>query len=668
MFCRKCGVINPEDSRFCESCGTPFSSSRRGSNSSGSTPAGTIVGTVLGNYRLDRYIGAGGMGVVYQALDLKNHSQVAVKVLGSTLAHDRQLMARFEQEAEVQASLRHKHVVEVYDFIVQGEYHAIVMEYVDGLSLEDLIHQETGAMMVNRIKAVMIPVLQAISLAHSRGIVHRDIKPANILIGNARGAFAPKVLDFGIAKVMGGGKAKTQTTSKLGTEKYMSPEHFNAPKSLDHRADIYSLGITLFEMATGKVPFNSDNKYEIMRMHIEDQPPPPHCIYPGVNEEMEAVILKALQKRPEDRFSSAAQMLSALKKVPNQQRILPGMTDSFAGVKKSPEAEPEPSGQPSSPEVKQPEPTGDQGRKLPDLFQGGKPQDWQPGVPELAPVDESSTGDSAQGESSHSSEQEQVSVPLKTHNTAIALAAAGGLTVFVLCLFLIFGIKGGKEVSAPDASIPSTPDAAPPKPDTRTLLPLPSTMVAVAGGQYAIGCQPGDTNCFDDEKPRNVKVGPFGIMRHEVTAEQYDICVGDGACPEAGKGGQCNWQRSDRDNHPINCVSWKGARAYCKYRGWTLPTEWQWEVAARGADLPAYPWGGATPTCDRTVMAKSSSALGCGSGHTWPVGSKPLDKSWCGALDMGGNIREWVLKERHDSTRASFAVGIDSLCNAPVLE
>ena len=179
--------------------------------------------------------------------------------------------------------------------------------------------------------------------------------------------------------------------------------------------------------------------------------------------------------------------------------------------------------------------------------------------------------------------------------------------------------------------------------------PPPAGMVAVAAGKYTVGCQTGDSYCFDDEKPPfEMKLGAYAIMIKEVTAEQYDECVGAGACPRAGKGAKCNWQRSDRDKHPINCVNLKGAMAYCKKHGWRLPTEWEWEVAARGKKSPDYPWGDQTPSCTRAAMA-SAEGKGCGKNHTLPVGSRPGDKSWCDVLDMGGNVREWVVSGRKRS-------------------
>ena len=277
------------------------------------TPSDPLgAGAVLGAYQLDRIIGSGGMGVVYQGRHLKLDKAVAIKVLASNLAHDSQLMARFEAEARVQARLAHPNIVAVTDFVAAGDSYAIVMEYVDGRSLEELIHQQLGPMRLAHIKDVMLPVLGAVLYAHNQGIVHRDIKPANIMLAREHGKDVPKVMDFGIAKALAGTRMLTGTKSRMGTLHYMSPEQCASARDVDARSDIYSLGITLYEMATGRVPFESDSELEVMLAHRDHAPPPPRQVYPGVPPALEQVILQALEKRPRDRFQNAEAMARAL--------------------------------------------------------------------------------------------------------------------------------------------------------------------------------------------------------------------------------------------------------------------------------------------------------------------------------------------------------------------
>ena len=171
---------------------------------------------------------------------------------------------------------------------------------------------------------------------------------------------------------------------------------------------------------------------------------------------------------------------------------------------------------------------------------------------------------------------------------------------------------------------------------------LPEGMVLVEPGTYTVGCQEGDNNCYDDEKPPfTVEIGGYGLMKHEVTAAEYDLCEKKSACPKAKRAWRCNSRKSGKEGHPINCVDWTGATAYCAFRGWRLPSEQEWEIAARGVDGPDFPWGDDRPNCGRTVMAENGKG-GCGTKGTKPVGSAGGDRSWVAALDMGGSVREWV--------------------------
>ena len=183
----------------------------------GAPTAALGAGAVLGAYQLVRIIGSGGMGVVYQGRHLELGKAVAVKVLASNLAHDANLMRRFRAVAQVQASLAHPNIVEVFDFVTAGDSHAIVMEFAQGRTLEEVIHCHLGPMHLAHIKDVMIPVLGALYYAHGRNVIHRDIKPANIIIAREQDQEVPKVMDFGIAKALEGSSALTGTKSRMGT-------------------------------------------------------------------------------------------------------------------------------------------------------------------------------------------------------------------------------------------------------------------------------------------------------------------------------------------------------------------------------------------------------------------------------------------------------------------
>ena len=316
MFCRDCGSENPDNSKFCEACGQAFSATSspgggrkvEGGAGLGALAAGARVG---GTYEVKEVLGDGGMGTVYLAHHVRLGHAVAVKVLAPNLARDPGIIERFEQEAQLQANLRHPNIIAAHDFITEDGVSAFVMEYVEGRTLEEVIRHETGPIPFERCLELFLPVLDALAFAHSQGIVHRDIKPSNIMLATVGGKDSVKVMDFGIAKALGGTR-RTATGTKMGTLHYMSPEQCKGLPDIDHRTDIYSLGATLFEMATGRVPFDTDSEYDLMTAHLQEEPPPPSSIYPGVVPELEAVILTALAKDRDARFQSAEEFAAAL--------------------------------------------------------------------------------------------------------------------------------------------------------------------------------------------------------------------------------------------------------------------------------------------------------------------------------------------------------------------
>jgi serine/threonine-protein kinase len=266
-----------------------------------------MIGTVVGNYRITQKIGEGGMGAVFKGIDLMLEREVAIKMLRPELASQPDVVERFRSEAVTLAKLNHPNIATLYSFLRQGNDFFMVMEYVQGAPLDTLIRRN-GAMPVERAVTLFCQALEGIGRAHKLGIIHRDIKPANIMLTTEDGSI--KVMDFGIARVLGTARM-TRQGNIVGTIEYMSPEAIQG-QDVDARTDIYSLGILLYEMLTGRLPFISDTEFGIMMAQIQQAPTPPTAIAPHVPLGIEQAIMKALAKRPEARFQSAGAFREAL--------------------------------------------------------------------------------------------------------------------------------------------------------------------------------------------------------------------------------------------------------------------------------------------------------------------------------------------------------------------
>ncbi|HLY31968.1 MAG TPA: protein kinase [Ktedonobacterales bacterium] len=268
------------------------------------TPNG-VIGQIIGNCVIETLIGQGGMARVYRARQENLDRSVAVKILPPYYAADPAFVERFKLEARALARLSHPHIVIVHDAGEDSGHLYIVMEYISGGNLRDYMEQPLTLREVTRI---VREVSSALTYAHSQGIIHRDVKPVNVLMDtNKRMVLS----DFGIAKVMATSAALTRSGAGVGTPEYMSPEQCRGGQ-VDQRADIYALGVMLYELLTGHTPFEADNYTALAHSHIYEMPTPPSQLNPRISPAVQAVVMKALEKDPAYRFQEATELSIAL--------------------------------------------------------------------------------------------------------------------------------------------------------------------------------------------------------------------------------------------------------------------------------------------------------------------------------------------------------------------
>jgi len=260
-------------------------------------------------YELLNKLGEGGFASVYLAKDTTLGRQVAIKVLNSQLpANDPTFLKRFEREAQTVAQLNHSNIIDVYEFGQEDGRYFIVMPYLSGPDLSHLLRQQ-GPLEVEQVLQIAEQVGEALDYAHSRGIIHRDVKPPNVIFNEQGNAI---LTDFGIVKMVDETTALTQTGGVIGTPFYMAPEQWATGK-MDSRTDLYALGVMVYQMLTGQVPFSGETPPRIMYSHLNETPPPPHNLNPALPSAVGKVLLKILAKSPEQRYQTAAEFCADLR-------------------------------------------------------------------------------------------------------------------------------------------------------------------------------------------------------------------------------------------------------------------------------------------------------------------------------------------------------------------
>lgn len=569
----------------------------------------------VGKFEILKEVGRGGYGIVYKAHDQGLNRTVALKILHPVLLIDENFVSNFKTEAQIAAKLNHPNLVQIYEFGEEDGRIYFVMSYMAVGSLKDLLIRK-GALPNEQALKILAQIGAGLAYAHHQNIVHRDLKPANILfddLGNVH------ISDMGLAKIIhkDGSISMSGSAGIGGTPSYMAPEVWQG-KETSPATDIYGLACIFVEMISGQVLFKGESIPEIMLKHFE-----PLKLPAEVPTSWVAILRKALEKDPEDRYQNVEDFVSEMQN---------------AQVNLANSAEPEP--------IKQSQPLMNSHSFEKHSAQNGKAQDQTQNF-EKPPPEKHVSNSNEKG-------------------------------VFFLILFsivIIVAMYGfyqlGKNAQMPhpvnpppeylEIVVTSTDLPAEPAEPTLTATPTPTeTLTPTATTKPTIGAsmlrekdgaemiyipegsfEMGNNSGLEDEKPlREVTLDGYWIDKFEVTNGLYQKCVSEGVCKEPSQFDSTSranyYDNPTYNNYPVIFVDWNQAKTYCQWAGADLPSEAQWEKAARGTNGSEFPWGNARPNRPISNFVDPNIL------DTNEVGLYPEGASFYGVMDMAGNVWEWV--------------------------
>jgi len=566
------------------------------------------IGKTIGKVRIEKLLARGGMAEVYLGSHLNLERPVAIKLLHSYIEEDPSLLERFQREAKVVAGLRHSNIVQIFDFDTTDGHPYIVMEYLKGPTLASYLrnlHQRKKRIPSHQVARLLKGLTAALDYAHGQGVIHRDIKPGNIRLHNKTDDIPldkpltndveAVITDFGLVRIM---NTASQTASGMvsGTPAYMSPEQARGDQT-DHRTDIYSLGVVLYEMLAGRVPFEADSTLTVLHMQIHTTPPP----IPGIPAEVQAVIDRALLKNPDDRYQTSREMAIDYYLSIGMNRQAETIREPYPVRAEPIEAPAPPKPEPTQKEELPPMPEPTQKQELPPMIEPMQKQERSP-MPEPKPA----------------RSRTWMGVGLFSL-VCLSLLAFGGYRMF------FSGPSSPQSTATVSPEIPTTSTS--PVPSEAPVLPPPTNMMLVPADTYQVGRDAADNY---HSATQSITLPEFWIDQYQVTNQEFQQYMVEWPIPPG------------QEKFPVMDVKWEEADSYCKSLNKRLPSEAEWEAAGRGRgeNPPLYPWG-PDPAQARDLP-----------NEPYEVGSLAFNRSPFEVYDLIGNVYEWVGEPYYASVEA----------------